>query len=622
MYRVAYDGSMRILLDILFSEGGEAYIYDIGPKKLAKIYKLPDDPTYSKDPVQQERARERIAVHQTKLREFPFSKLPSKVVIPLSLLTDANEKKVLGYSMEKLKGFEPMLKYLDPEFRTRGGIGNNAMLGYFRDLHPTVKQVHEDAGGVISDFNSLNVLLKQGVCRIVDADSMGNSKYLSQLFTANYVDPRLCDPNLKSMMLIRPHDRNSDWYAYMAMLMEALLFVRPYGGVYIAKNKMRKVLLDERPLRGISVFNSAVKYPKDAPQLNILPDELLEIFSRTFEKGWRGEFPLRLLDINFEKCSNCGIEHARAICPNCLKGVASKKVTQIRGSVKIDFLFQTRGVVIYATVQNGTLKYIFHEDGNFIREGGSVALVGDLDPGLRYRVSGKKTILARDGRMVVLEGGKVIDNIPVDSFGNLPLIDANSRHRYWASGGILYRDEDVGPEPIGTVLEGQTMFWVGESFGFGFYRVGNLTRAFTFDADRSGINDSVNITPTRGQLVDSTCVFTSTRAWFMTTEKNGPKLLNRLQVINSLGEIEAVAETDEGDGSWLGNIRGKLPVGNFILSATDEGLVRSEIVSGKVTQTKVFPDTEPYVDKNSFLLPSSSGVLVIRKKEILSLTIK
>jgi len=295
---------------------------------------------------------------------------------------------------------------------------------------------------------------------------------------------------------------------------------------------------------------------------------------------------------------------------------------QVRGNVRADFVFQTKGVLIFATVQGGELKYLYHENGKFFREDGSIALEGELDSSMRYRIQNKKTILAKSGRMVVLENGRPIENIPVDSFGNLPLIDANSKNWFWSSGGILYKNGLMGPEIVGNVLEGQTLFWVGDSFGFGFYRAGNLTRAFVFDAEATGINDSVKITPVRGQLIDSTCVFTGSRAWFFTAEKIGSKVVNRVQVVKKNGEIEAMAEADSGDGSWLGRIRGKLPVGNFVLSSTDQGMVRVEISAGKIVQTKEFPDTEPYLDENSFLLPSESGVLVIRKHEVIKLSIK
>lgn len=623
MHRVAYRNGDRVSLDPskLRGKGGEAYIYETTSNRVAKIFKEKDDPDFDLFPVQQKEAEKRLALHQTKLREFPFAKLPQSVVVPLDLLTDISGKKILGYEMEYLRNLETLMQYLDRDFRDRGGIDTNTMVQFFRDLHPTVKKIHE-VGVVIADFNALNVLYQNGKARLVDADSMQNSKYLSPMFTAAYVDPHHCDPKLKSLMMVKPHDIMSDWYAFEVMLMEALLYVRPWGGVYKPKDKKMMVPLDARPLRGISIFHPEVVYPKPATPLNVLPDDFLSHLYETFEKGKRGEFPLMLLNIKFVKCTNCGYEHGRGVCPNCSTGVPSQKMAQVRGSVRVDFAFQTNGLIIFSTVQRGELKYIYNLDGKFFREDGSVALAGNLDTNMRYRIQDRKTIIAKNGLMIVLENGKAVEKIVVDSYGNLPLIDANSKHYYWSSGGFLYRNESYGPEVIGNVLEGQTLFWAGEKFGFGFYRAGNLTRAFVFDADRSGINDTVKIVPIKGQLIDSTCVFAGTHAWFMTTEKNGPKIVNRVQVINSLGEIEATDECENGDGSWLGKIRGKLPTGNFILSATNEGIVRAEISNGKIVPTKEFPDTEPFVDENSFLLPSLSGIYVIRKKEILSMIIR
>lgn len=627
MHRVAYrvSNGERITLDPNKErgKGGEAYIIQISRSEVAKIFMDSNDPAFATSPDLQKAASEKLDVHQRKLREFPFSLLPKRVVVPLDLLTDSGGRKIIGYTMEYLTGVETLLQYSDKDFREKGGISGNIILDLFLDLHPTVKQTHEKAGVVISDFNNLNVLKQGQTARVVDADSMGNAKYLSRMFTAFYVDPRLCDPKLTHMMLVKPHDFLSDWYAYEAMLMEALLFTRPWGGIYKPKDKKKKVPLDARPLHSISVFNSEVVYPKPALPLKTLPDDILDHMFLTFEKGKRGEFPIGLLkNMRYGKCPNCGLEHARSQCPNCQTATVTKKMTQVRGSVRADYVFQTRGVIVSATVHNGRLKFVYHDGHKFFREDGSVVLEGDLDSAIRYRMIGDKTILAKNGQMHILERGRLLDSISVDSFGSLPLIDTNSKHIYWSYGGFLYRDENYGPEVIGSVLDSQTMFWVGEDFGFGFYTAGNITRAFVFNADRSGIDDTVSVVPLKGQLVDSTCVFSGKRAWFMTSEKIGSKFVNRVQVINASGEVEAVYEAGRNDGSWLGKIRGKLPVGNFILSSTDDGMVRAEIDSGHIILSKEFPDTEPYLDEDSFLLAGGDGVLVVRKSEIINLKIK
>ncbi len=59
------------------------------------------------------------------------------------------------------------------------------------------------------------------------------------------------------------------------MLMQSLLFVGPYGGVYRPTDKKKTVLHDARPLKRITVFDPEVRYPKPARPYNMLPDDLL-----------------------------------------------------------------------------------------------------------------------------------------------------------------------------------------------------------------------------------------------------------------------------------------------------------------------------------------------------------
>ena len=191
---------------------------------------------------------------KTKLREFPFSRLPKKVVVPTSVLSDLNGRKIIGYSMEFLRNVEPLMSFTERDFRERGGIDNNTMLKLFGDLYPTVSQIHS-AGVVIADFNSLNVLKQGDIARIVDADSMQNSKYLSRLFTTNYVDPRLCDPKLTSLILVKPHDELSDWYGIYDDVDGSTTICSTFGVESTNQRILKKGSpLDARPLTMESVF--------------------------------------------------------------------------------------------------------------------------------------------------------------------------------------------------------------------------------------------------------------------------------------------------------------------------------------------------------------------------------
>ena len=147
------------------------------------------------------------------------------------------------------------------------------VLQIFKDLHGTVMGIHGKQV-VIGDFNDLNVLVKGTEAYMVDADSFQFGRFPCRVFTARFVDPLLCDPKSHSPMLVKPHNSESDWYAYAVMLMQCLLYVDPYGGVYIPKDRAKKIPHPQRPLKRVTIFNPEVRYPKPAVHYNVLPDDL------------------------------------------------------------------------------------------------------------------------------------------------------------------------------------------------------------------------------------------------------------------------------------------------------------------------------------------------------------
>jgi len=369
--------------------------------------------------------------------------------------------------------------------------------------------------------------------------------------------------------------------------------------------------------------STTVKYPKDtiAFHFGILPDDLIQQLFGTFKKDERGEFPIRLLEsLRWTRCVVCGLEHARAKCPSCDKAApaAIKEVTVVRGTVKATRIFQTRGSIIFAACQDRKLCWLYHENGQYKREDGSVVLKGNLSPQLRYRLQKDTTLIgSRKGVVVISPGtpGLRTEKVSADCYGTLPVFDANDRHYYWVQSGRILRDECLSPKYIGDVLANQTLFWVGPSFGFGFYRAGNLSVAFVFDAEQQGINDSIKLPPLRGQLVDSTCFFTKDCCWFLVSTQERGKTINRCFVIQSNGEVRAAAEAEAGDGSWLSQLRGKCALGRFLFVATDSGIIRVEISGDTIVKTGEFPDTEPFVSSGSHLFPGK-GIYVVDRNEI------
>jgi len=610
---------VRIASSQAVGKGGEADIFNLGNGQVLKLYKRPDDADYIGNQTAQHGAWQRIEEQQRKLPAFPRG-LPPEVVAPTEVVFDQRGSRIVGYTMPFISGAEVLLRLGDRQYREQGGVDGNQVVATFRKLHEAVSKVHQ-ARVVIGDFNDLNVLVgaDQRIF-LVDADSMQFGRFFCRTFTARFVDPLLCEPD--QLALARPHNERSDWYAFAVMLMQSLLYVGPYGGVHRPKAG-RRLQHDARALQRLTVFDSDVVYPRPALPLGVLSDDLLGHFEQVFAHDLRGQFPGRLLELlRWTTCAKCGAVHARAVCPECAApGVVKESVT-IRGTVKATRVFRTKGHILHAVVQRGNLHYLYHEDGAFRREGDRIVVNGTLDPELRFRISRGTSLLGRRNRLLAFEPSGERDLHQTDTAGHLSIFDANEQGYYWISGGQLVRSGTIGPEYIGDVLSGRTLFWTGNRFGFGFYQAGQLSRSFVFNTEGRGINDRVAIPALPGQLIDATCVFSDKLAWFMVSVQDGGRIVNRCFVVSSKGEVLAETEASEDDDSWLAaGIRGHFAGGDSLFAATDDGIVRVQLDGSLMRAAQTFPDTKPFVSSYHQLLPGPGGIYAVRPQDITLLTI-
>ena len=595
-------------------KGGEADIYDLKNGKVLKLFKPADHPDYELLPQEQLAAQARIALHQQKLPAFPQN-LPVRVIKPEALAKD-KQGMILGYAMPFLQNTVPLLKYSDRNYRQTNGISQQFIIELFRDLHESVLKIHQ-ANVTIGDFNDLNLLVSQNQVHLIDADSFQFGQFPCQVFTARFVDPLLCDRTANQPILTSPHNPESDWYAFTVMLMQSLLYVDPYGGVYKPKSQASQIPHSARPLQRITIFHPDVRYPKPAIPYKVLSDDLLHHFHNCFEKDWRGDFPQNLLSsMRWTKCNQCGIEHLRTICPICrpspLAPLPVGNKTE-KTSCKVLQIFHTEGVILQVALQNNSLNYLYHANHEFKREDNTVLLSGELDANIQFAIFGKSTIVTKQGKALTLTQGQPPQAIAAE------LIRANSFSRYWIDQGQLLRDGKLGNEYIGDILEGQTQFWIGETFGFGFYRAGAISVAFTFDAKRVGIGDHVNIPPIQGELIDANCAFSNDLCWFFTITQEQGNIIYHISVLRPNGELVATLAAPKGDRAWLTNIHGGSAIGNWLFVPTDEGIARVEVNNGQIMITKTFPETEPYVDSGCSLIVGSQGIYVIHSQKILQL---
>jgi len=604
-------------------KGGEADIYALSGDMLLKLFKPPDHPDYENNPSEQQGARDRIATHQTKLRQFPTG-LPSRVVTPVELAFDSRGRAIVGYTMRFAKG-ELIIRLSDKGFRL-GNVSNDVVVRAFKDFWQTVNSLHASKV-VIGDFNDLNSFFNpSGEVWVIDADSMQFGSYLCKTFTAKFVDPKLCDPKDSSPMLVKPHNTDSDWFAFASILMQSLLFVGPYGGVYKPKTARERIPHSARSLRRITVWDPDVIYPKPAAPYASLPDELLQQFHSMFKKDQRGPFPLQLLEkLSWKTCRKCGLEHSRQSCPICesqIGGLVVEKIVQtVTGKVSSKLILKTGGVILAAAYQNG-LKYLVYDNGEYRREDGEIVARAAFDPHLRSRISGSKTLMGKGNQMLVLEKGQIKSRVAVDVSGTIPQFDTNSKHLYFSQGGRLQRDGELDTfSYLGDVLEGQTRFWTGPTFGFGFYWAGRVRVAFVFDPERPGINDTVKLPSMGGQLIDAKCFFASDRCWFFWTSQEQGARKNHCVVVKKDGTVIAHSEALDGEDSWLGNIGAKCAVGEILLSSTDDGIVAIKVENGSAVESRRYPETEPFVDTECSILVGDGGIYVVRRSEITHLKV-
>lgn len=596
---------VRLSAGTIIGSGGEAEVFDIGRGVALKLFKQAAHPDFASSPEDQRGARERIAVHQKKLPALRRLALPQRAVMPLDLAYDGTS--IAGYTMPLLRNAEPLLRYSDRTFRQKG-ISWPAIIAMLKDLHRTVADVHR-CGAVIGDFNDLNVLVTGEEAFLIDIDSIQFGSFLTQLYTVRFLDPLLTDGN--TMRLAHPHNDRSDWYAYTSMVLQSLLFVDAWGGVFRPAASSDRIVHSERPLKRISIFHDQVRYPKHAMPFQYLPDDLLQFFHETFERDLRGEFPIALLDgLRWTRCA-CGIAHARAKCPAC--NAASPRIARplqiVRGSVTSDRLFETDGVIVAATMAGGRVLWLVWKDGRYQREDGSVILSGDLDPQLSFRLQSRTTIVSRGGETIA--AGRASKRIATDAQGSHSRVDANLDHIYWIEDGLLFRDDPVGRETIGAVLDGRTQFWVGPAFGFGLSRADALSIGFVFDRERRGINDSVALPTIAGELVTAGVVFATDRCWFVTTAQEKGRLIRRCLVIHRNGTIEAQQEAESGSLPWLDFSLSGAAFGSSLFVPTDDGIVRVEIDGDRLSVVSTFPDTESFVDGATRLLVDENGLLAV-----------
>ncbi len=392
-------GAETISLKKKIAEGGEARIFKIDDQTVAKVYRLPSDQEFSDDEAQISAARIRVVVAQRKLPLFPKD-LPATVVSPITMIRSTTNDFIIGYTMPFIKNSRTIADFNSPSARSEG-ITDKDIIEIFGSLRVSVRAVH-DRGIVIGDFNDNNVLAKDNVAFLIDMDSAQYGPFRGRVFMPEFVDPNRCDPNAKSLELIKLHDEESDWYAWWTMLFQSLHWIHPYGGIYRPQDKTKRIPAAVRglPQHRVSVYHPEVIYPAQARPLDAVPETLQRFFRMVFVDGLRPEPPESLLrGLKFRSDGNFDCVASAMALPKKVAS-ASKKVVA-RGVVAT-----SGSIILYAAAHSGQLTWIDYAGGQLLRDGKPLFGLKKVD-GLTIFAAGRQVALAhRDEALVCSDAWK------------------------------------------------------------------------------------------------------------------------------------------------------------------------------------------------------------------------
>lgn len=603
---VVVEGKRIELTDkVLLGVGGEAEVYRHGERAI-KIYHPIDRLVEMNPGVNRRMLEKRIILNREKIGHFPKG-LPANVVAPIAPVYQRD--KIAGFIMALVAGGYDIRQLARRAFR-EGTIDNGMVTRIFIHLLETLTQLHR-RGVVVGDLNDANVLFRDEQSWIIDADSMQFGQYSCPVATERYLDPKLYGVDLASAPRFTP---GSDYFAYAALLLSAWLYVGPYGG----RHQQLRTWTRRAEARK-SIFANDVHYPKAAVRYDILPDEILDYFERVFEKDLREPLGKNsLLGLEWRRCSHCGLEHARPLCPCQVGKGAVKKASISYRAVKVETILETTGRIITAKLEGKTLRYLYEQDGVIYREDGNQVMQGPLTPGIRFAIAGETTWVGKETQLIGLRDGQTVERTQTNTFENLPMFTTAGSDLIRVDNNQLVHLSSRGRSPMGQVMPNQTWFSAGDDYGFGFYRVGATPFFFLFEKGVAHLRE-VKLPHFQGRLLDAHCVFDTNAFLVLFSEEVDGKVRNSLTLIRRRdGAVVANLSGSPDDERILASIRGKALRGNAILSATDEGLLLNTINgNGAIREIRRFADTEPFIEQGARLLPvSDNSLYVVTVKEI------
>jgi DNA-binding helix-hairpin-helix protein with protein kinase domain len=268
----------HIQLDRQLASGGEGIVYTLTsePSQVAKVYRKP--------PSQQ--TVEKLA----RMVSLVNPALLNVATWPSSLLFDIGSRRLAGFTMPRLTGFEPIHHLYNPAQRLKyyPRAGWNFLIRTAYNCAAAFDEVHR-TGCLVGDINQSNIQVSHhALVRLIDCDSfqvrVNGKSFLCEVGVPHYTPPELQGQAFRGLVRTENHDRFG-----LAVILFQLLFVgrHPYAGVYRGPGDIpfERAIQEFRFAYGPKASTYDFTQPPFTPGLADIPPELAHLFRRAFERG-------------------------------------------------------------------------------------------------------------------------------------------------------------------------------------------------------------------------------------------------------------------------------------------------------------------------------------------------
>lgn len=603
--------------------GGEGFVAKIGDKRVAKIYHTP------------------TRVRSDKIKAFLSlgATWPNNVLAPMQEVLSGDGRNVVGFTMPLAKGGEEIYSLSNRSYRQQNGITTRDIFQIGLHARTTIDAIHQ-LHVIIGDLNDLGVMFDIKTKKVtiwLDVDSFSIPGFPCIVAMESFLDPRLYGKSFDDGSSY--FSLESDYYAYMVMLFKSLFTVHPYGGVH---PKFKDI--PQRASNLIDVMHPQVRYPKRAAPLEIVSDDLLQLFHLYFRKGERpvpdvGLFQ-RELD-GLRECPSCGVwfTSSRSNCPGC--SAAAKVVlpptakptdkTIVVDNVEYTKWFETKGTIAHFQ-EMGDDAYIwvvFNDNGTtFYRTKGSQVVHRSkvYDKQIHgFHISATKNflVISKNDEMVFMDirgsDAKEVSRLKTGTFNDRPMTASSENYIYRVKGYQILCGKDADllqnrfmETQVASAVEEQTWFRVSaEGTIVGFHRVFNDMKWFITSKKDGQFTLQIQIIPTDARLADVSVKFDDKRGTILVMRKavhsDGTEHMY-LDVLRRNDGTLVRAYVDNSDQE----IHGRAIMGPSVFHPTDDGLVLEQ----DSKTSKSFPATRAFVGEGDLLFPYTDGVLVVGDKKI------